>query len=529
MNDEQRRHLIRHGMAPAVTAAAAPDRPAVIAASGTRTFAELNGHANQLVRALRRRGLRAGDGVALLAANRPEFAEVTAAVFRGGFVLTPINWHLNGEEAGYILGDCEAKAFIADARFADTAASAAGAAAAGARTALLSIGGPIDGFEAYDDCLAAEDPSDIEDPALGRTMLYTSGTTGRPKGVYRPPFSEPREVALGSAVGYDGEAHVHLCTGPLYHAAPLLVSLLIPHTFGVPVVLMDGWEPEEMLRLIQHHRVTHSHVVPTMFHRLRSLPDEVKAAYDVSSLVYIVHGAAPCPVEVKKAMIEWWGPILNEYYAATEGGGTSIGSEEWLTRPGTVGRPGAGQGIRICDDNGDDVAPGTVGTVYMKAPETARFEYFKDPAKTSKAYNGDWFTLGDMGYLDADGYLFLTDRSANLIISGGVNIYPAEVDAVLLEHGAVADVATIGVPNDEWGEEVKAVVKVRDGVEPSPALAAELIDFCRGRLARFKCPRTVDFVDELPRHDTGKIYKRLLRDQYRAQAAAPTQAAATTT
>ena len=252
-----------------------------------------------------------------------------------------------------------------------------------------------------------------------------------------------------------------------------------------------------------------------MFHRLLSLPDEVKAKYDVSSLSYVIHGAAPCPVHVKKGMLDWWGPIIHEYYAATEGGGTLVTGEDWLKKPGTVGKPGPQQGIRVLDDDGDDCPTGTIGTVYMKAPDAGRFEYYKDNEKTAKAYRGDWFTLGDMGYLDDDGYLFLTDRSANLIISGGVNIYPAEVDAVLLTHPAVGDVATIGVPNEEWGEEVKAVVELKQGVEPTDELAQELLAHCRQRLAHFKCPRTVDFTDQLPRHDTGKIYKRLLRDEYR--------------
>jgi long-chain acyl-CoA synthetase len=287
----------------------------------------------------------------------------------------------------------------------------------------------------------------------------------------------------------------------------------------VGVVLMDGWDAEETLRLIEKHRVTHVHLVPIMFHRLLSLPEEVRRRYDLSSLKRIAHGAAPCPVDVKKAMIDWVGPIIWEYYAATEGAGTSVESDEWLRKPGTVGRvPDAH--VEIRDEEGNPVPTGEVGTIYLRAPDEpeARFEYYKDSEKTSRAYRGDFFTLGDMGYIDEDGYLFLTDRSADLIISGGVNIYPAEVDAVLLTHPAVADSCTIGVPNDEWGEEVKAVVELKPGWEPSEELARELIEYCRDRLAHYKCPRSVAFDDDLPRHETGKLYRRLVRERYREMA-----------
>jgi long-chain acyl-CoA synthetase len=264
---------------------------------------------------------------------------------------------------------------------------------------------------------------------------------------------------------------------------------------------------------VEQFRITHTHVVPIMFHRLLALPDDVRNRYDVSSLRYIIHGAAPCPVEVKAAAMEWLGPVIYEYYAATEGGGVFITPEEWLAKPGSVGRPADGSLVVIRDD-GTEAAAHDVGTVYFKAPERGRFEYFNAPEKTGGAYRGDHFTLGDLGYLDADGYLFLTGRSAELIISGGVNVYPAEIDAVLLTHPAVADVATVGVPNPEWGEEVKAVVQVAPGFTPGSDLARELLDHCHARLARFKCPRTIDFDDALPRHDTGKIYRRLVRDRY---------------
>jgi long-chain acyl-CoA synthetase len=277
---------------------------------------------------------------------------------------------------------------------------------------------------------------------------------------------------------------------------------------------MDHWDAEETLRLIQEHGITHTHMVATMFHRMLALPDEIKRRYDTASLRYILHGAAPTPVHVKKAMMDWLGPILWEYYAATEGGGTFISPEEWLRKPGSVGRPVPGQVIDIRDEDGRRLETGGVGNVYFKAPEVGRFEYFKDPAKTASAYDGDFFTLKDIGYVDEDGYLFLTGRTAEVIISGGVNIYPAEVDAALLMHPAVSDCAVVGVPDGDWGEAVKGVVLLNAGREPSEALADELIQHCRARLAHFKCPRSIDFVDDLPRHDTGKIYRRLVRDRY---------------
>ena len=501
------------GMAVAWHARRRPATPVLITTVGTITYGELNERANRLARAFRRRGLRRGHAVALLCSNRAEFVEVLLATQRSGLRLTTVNWHLTADEAGYIVDDCEARAFVAEARFADLAG---GSTAAAPRAHVrLAVAGSIDGFEDYDAAVAAEPGDDLDDPALGSQMLYTSGTTGRPKGVFRDEASLATAVMLARAAYRDG--NVHLLTGPLYHAAPLMFSMNAPLIAGVPIVVMPAWDPEEALRLIDRHCVTHSHMVPTMFHQLLALPEDVRARYDVSSLRNVLHGAAPCPVGVKQRLIEWLGPVVNEYYAATEGLGTWVDARTWLQKPGTVGKPVPEDQVVVADEEANPVPAGEVGLVWLKASEVP-FEYFKDRSKTESSYRDRHFTLGDMGYVDDDGFLFLTDRSANLIISGGVNIYPAEVDAVLLDHPAVADAAVIGVPNPEWGEEVLAVVELRAGVEPSGDLADELVGFCRDRLAHYKCPRRVEFVHQLPRQDNGKIYKRLLRDRYRERA-----------
>jgi long-chain acyl-CoA synthetase len=505
--------LIDRGMATAVYAAESPDRMAVISQYGDRTFRELNARANQLVRVLRDLGAGAGDTIALVCRNRPEFVEVYEAVLRGGYRLTPINWHLTAEEIAYIVDDSEAAVLIGDAFFGDTLVATTKLLAGAPE--LLAVGGDIDGFASYEEALAARDGSDIDDPEPGGAMLYTSGTTGRPKGVRRAMGLAPGLYRLHARNSpHAGATNRSLVTGPLYHAAPLSISLTAPLAAGLGLVLMDGWSPEETLALIEQHGITHTHLVPIMFHRLLALDDDTKQRFDLSSLRLVLHGAAPCPVDVKRRMIEWWGPVVEEYYAATEGGGTYITSKEWLAKPGSVGKATPGSTVVVRTDAGEVAAPGEVGTVWFKRSEIEPFEYHRDPDKTASVHDGDLFTLGDMGYMDGDGYLFLTGRSAELIISGGVNIYPAEIDAALLEHPAVHDVATIGVPDEEWGEAVKAVVEVRAGVTADDALAAELLAFCRDRLAHFKCPRSIDFAVDLPRFETGKIYRRLVRDGY---------------
>jgi long-chain acyl-CoA synthetase len=518
---QRRKELADKGMVVAYWADRHGDREAVISPAGTRTFTELNQNANRLARALRRRGLAAGDAVALLCDNRPEFAEVVCACQRAGLRLTTVNWHLTVGEVAYIVNDCEAKVLFADTARGAVASGAAEQSDAGLR--VVAIGGAWAGAETYADLLEAEDGGDLEDPVLGTSMLYTSGTTGRPKGVARPPTtSSILDVNIG---GYreDGVDR-HLCTGPLYHAAPLAFSLAVPLHYGVGIVLMERWDAEDALRLIEDFSITHSHMVPTMFHRLLSIPEETRQRYDVSSLRYILHGAAPCPVVIKQRLIAWLGPIVSEYYAATEGLGTFVDSATWLAHPGTVGKPFVEDMVMVGDDEGVPLPAGETGLVYLKSVDGTGFEYFHDPKKTADTYRGEYFTLGDVGHFDEDGYLYLTDRSANLIISGGVNIYPAEVDAVLLEHPAVGDVGTIGVPDGEWGEAVEAVVELQPGLQPSPVLAAELMAFCRERLAHFKCPRTVEFIDELPRQDNGKLYRGILRDRYAGGAEVTTPA-----
>lgn len=472
---------------------------------GARTFAELNENANRLVRSLRRLGLSAGDSVALLCSNRAEFAEVLSACLRGGFRITPVNWHLTTDEVAYIINDCEAKALIAETRY----PSALAAEAPNARV-KVSIGADAPGFIPYAELLAAEDGSDISDPVMGGAMLYTSGTTGRPKGVYR------RVNTTVLAPGPGAADDVQMCAGPAYHAAPLAFDVRAALAQGNPLVFLDKWDSEGVLATIERYRVTRCHLVPIMFQRLLALPQAVKDKYDLSSLRYVIHGAAPCPPEVKRAMIEWWGPILHEYYAGSEGGvGFLIDSHEWLAKPGTVGRLPTADAVKLYDDEGTEITErDRPGTIYFQVSPIAPFEYFKDPAKTASAHRGAYFTLGDVGYLDEDDYLFLTGRTAECIISGGVNIYPQEIDNEIIQHPAVEDSCAIGVPNDEWGEEVKVVITLHPTHAPSEALAADILAFAKRRLAGYKVPRSLAFVDELPRSPAGKIQRGKVRAPY---------------
>jgi long-chain acyl-CoA synthetase len=492
------------GMTASVWADIKPDAVAIHDPIGTRTFAEVNANANRLVRLLRAHGLQAGDAVALLCSNRAEFVEVLSATLRGGFRFTPVNWHLNADEVEYIINDCEAKALIAETRY----PSGLSAKAPGV-TVRISIGADAEGFLPYAAAIADLDGANIDDPQLGGQMLYTSGTTGRPKGVFR------RQAAV--LVPGPGEPDdVQMCAGPAYHAAPLAFDVRSSMSMGNPLVFMDRWDSERVLANIEKYRVTRMHMVPIMFQRLLALPDEVKAKYDISSLRYIIHGAAPCPPEVKKAMIDWVGPIIHEYYAGSEGGaGFVTTSDEWLAKPGTVGKLPAPEAIKLYGEDGEEITQkNRSGTIYFKVSPVAPFEYYKDPAKTASAHRDGYFTLGDVGFLDDDDYLFLTGRTAECIISGGVNIYPQEIDNEIIKHPAVEDSCTIGVPNPEWGEEVKVVITLNPGHEPSEALGADILAFARSRLAGFKTPRTVEFVPELPRSPAGKIQRGKVRAPY---------------
>lgn len=501
-----------------------PDRIAVVHDNGetVETYGELEGRSRRLVHVFRSWGLEPGDCVAVLLGNDEAFFDVFWACHRAGLYLTPVNWHLQRDELRYIVENCDARAFLAHARFADIAeASAEGI---GGLAVSASVGGGIPGFRELEDALSSA-PADLalDEELEGSVMLYSSGTTGRPKGVRRPlrrvPAGDPATVI--TAVGLTGlfgmkEGDVYLSPAPLYHAAPLIFAST-QHRIGATTVVMGRFDPEQALRIIEEQKVTTSQWVPTHFKRLLSLPEPIRTRYDVSTLRVAVHAAAPCPVPVKEAMIAWWGDAIMEYYAGTEGGGTLIRAEEWMAHKGSVGRHWTGGKIHILDDDGSSIEePGREGAVYFEAPPdpAARFRYYKDDGKTAGTYRGDLFTIGDIGMLDADGYLYLTDRQSNMIISGGVNIYPQETESHLITHPLVYDVAVIGVPNDDLGEEVKAVVVPAPDTEPTPALASDLIAYCRAHIAHYKCPRSIDFVTALPRTETGKMQKRKLRDRY---------------
>ncbi|HYD44757.1 MAG TPA: AMP-binding protein [Phenylobacterium sp.] len=497
------------GMCVAVWAQEWPERVAVTeAATGrTRTFGELNANANRLVRLMREHGLKAGDAVAIVCSNRVEFPDVLFASLRGGFRMTPVNWHLKPEEIAYVVDNCEAKALFADTRVAGMVEAADQCPQLRLK---VSIGGDLPGFlpfETIDDYPG----EDIADPVRGTTMLYSSGTTGRPKGVYKPNA----QAVGGYDPVYDRAVDKHICTGPAYHASPLAGDIRRALNNGVPTVLMDKWDTEQVLQVIQDEKITRGHFVPIMFQRMLALPEEVRAKYDLSSLKRITHGAAPCPPEVKRAMIEWLGPILYEYYAGSEGGvGFTVTSEQWLQRPGTVGRRPNKDAAKILDEEGNECPPGVPGAIYMSLNVQGGFSYYKDEAKTEGNRRDGYFTMGDIGYLDEDDWLFLTGRSAETIIAGGVNIYPQEIDNELIKHPAVEDSCTVGVPHDEYGEEVRAVIQLKPGYEPSEALKREILDYAARVVAKYKVPRNLDFATDLPRSEAGKIQRNKVRAPY---------------
>ena len=499
-------------------ASARPDMLAVVDPGGQQwTYAQLAERADRYGRGLRAKGLEPGESFAMDLPNGVELLALHFAAMQTGLYVVPLNWHLVGPEIAHIIEDSGAKVFVGHERFAGTARAAADESGLPADSCFAV--GEVPGFRPLTE-LGADEPAGRPDRrTAGAPMLYTSGTTGRPKGVRRPlTGADPDEVPVAATwfFGLFGlqafDDHVHLCGSPLYHTAVLNFvanSVQLGHTS----VIMDRWEPEEMLRLIDRHRVTHTHMVPTQFHRLLALPDEVRARYDVSSLRTVIHGAAPCPDETKRRMLDWWGPVITEYYAGTEGGGTLITAEEWLRKPGSVGRVWTGSEVRVLDDEGAELPAGEIGSVHMRMGSSS-FEYHGDAEKTRRTWTAGMFTLGDIGYLDEDGYLYLCDRKSDMIISGGVNIYPAEIESALVCHPDLVDAAVFGIPNDDWGEEVKAAVQPADGVVPGSALTEDVLDFARQRLAKFKVPRSIEYHEELPRDPNGKLYKRTLRDPY---------------
>ena len=497
-----------------------PDKIATIMArSGESvTFRELDDRSRRLASLWREAGLGPGDVVALFMENNIRYHEVYWAAVRSGMYLCAVNKYLTAEEATYIVNDSGAKAFVTSAALADVVADMVGHIPN--CPLRLAVDGPVAGCDVYETAIAAASNEAAAHEQLGDFMNYSSGTTGRPKGIKRPltgrAFIEPSNLdgLCKMLYGFDTET-TYLSPAPLYHSAPLAFTASV-HSLGGTVVIMEKFDPKESLKLIEQHKVTHSQWVPTMFVKMLKLDPVDHLGHDLSSHTVAVHAAAPCPIEVKRQMLDWWGPIICEYYGGTElNGMTFCNSAEWLAHPGTVGKPILGK-LHICDEAGVEVANATPGVVFFEREEMP-FRYHNDPGKTDSARHPDhplWTKLGDVGYVDDDGYLYLTDRESFMIMSGGVNIYPQEIEDCIVMHPKVADVAVFGVPNEMMGEEVKAVVQLAPGVEGSDALANEILEHAKLHIAAYKVPRSVDFVTELPRLETGKLYKRLLRDRY---------------
>jgi long-chain acyl-CoA synthetase len=503
---------------PSVHARIAPDKIAYqMAGSGKAiSYRELDELSNQGAHLFRALGLKAGDHIAFLIENRLAFMEICWAAQRSGLYYTAISRYLTQDEIAYIVRDCGAKVVITSPKCAEHIKGLVSGAPD--EPAFFMLDEPLPGFRSWDKETGTQPTTPIADEVAGYDMLYSSGTTGRPKGIKKAfegsPIAAPNpflRILCADMCGMNADS-IYLSPAPLYHAAPLRFNMMVTILGGTSVI-MESFDAEEFLRLVEKHRITQSQLVPTMFVRMLKLPDAVRGSYDVSSLKGAIHAAAPCPIDVKAAMIEWWGPILIEYYGGSEGNGTTVAtSQQWLTHRGSVGRSVVGK-ARIVGENDEELPPGQIGAVYFA--DGPAFSYHNDPEKTKRAYNSKgWSTLGDVGYLDEDGFLYLTDRKSYMIISGGVNIYPQETEDVLITHPAVADVAVFGVPNEEMGEEVKAVVQPSDMAQAGKEFEIELMQFCRKHLSPIKCPRSIDFEAELPRTPTGKLMKRLLRDRY---------------
>jgi long-chain acyl-CoA synthetase len=503
-------------MHPSIHATTQPDKPAfIMAASGeTVTYRQLDERSNQGAQLFRKLGLKVGDGIAIFMENNVHYLPLCWAAQRSGLYFTCISSRLTAGEVEYIVKDCTAKVFISSAQMGDVAKEL-GQMMPGVKK--LMFGGTMPGYEPAEDAIRPMPATPVADETPGADMLYSSGTTGRPKGVRRAltggPLAQPNSLSMLTKMLYNfDENTTYLSPAPLYHAAPLRYNMAV-HGFGGTTIVMEHFDPETALGLIGKYKASHSQWVPTMFVRMLKLPEDVRRKFDVSSMKVAIHAAAPCPIPVKKQMIEWWGPVIFEYYAGTEGNGfCAITSQEWLAHPGSVGKALLGE-LHIVGEDGNDCPVGESGTVFFaNGPE---FAYHNDAKKTAESKNEKgWSTLGDVGYVDKDGYLYLTDRKAFMIISGGVNIYPQEAENILINHPKVADVAVIGIPNEDFGEEVKAVVQPMNWADATPQLAEELVAYCRQQLSAMKCPRSVDFERELPRHPTGKLYKRLIRDRY---------------
>ena len=485
----------------------------------TLTYRELDERSNQLAQLMHARGLRRGDHISVFMDNNLTYFVVTWAALRSGLYLTTVNRYLTSEEAAYIVDNSESRVLIAASNLTDVA-SEIPPLTPNCDT-YLAVNGDIPGFDLFEEALREFPTTRLEIEPAGSFMLYSSGTTGRPKGIYRPlpegtidSAVNPQNALLAMLWQVNEEA-VYLSPAPLYHSAPIGFCTAV-QAIGGTVVMMRRFDEIGALEAIEKYRVTHSQWVPTMFTRMLKLPEGDRTQFDLSSHQVAIHAAAPCPREIKKRMMDWWGPIIYEYYGGTELNGlTHVGPQEWIERPGTVGKPILGV-IHVCDEEGHELPSGEAGIVYFELPEMP-FEYLKDAEKTKDAQHPDhpnWSALGDVGYVDEDGYLFLTDRATFMIISGGVNIYPQEIEDAMVVHDHVLDVAVIGVPHAEMGEEVKAVVQLVEGIEPSPEEAELLLEWTRDHIAHYKAPRSIDFRVELPRLPTGKLYKRLLKDEY---------------